>query len=77
LTPLLIASNNGYYEIVKLLLTKGVDVDYHSGDNITAISLASRNGHNYIKFLLIRQGADPKYIEKTEKKKNHTIFYYG
>jgi ankyrin repeat protein len=64
----MIASNNGYSEIVKLLLTKGADVNYHSGNNITAISLASRNGHNDIKFLLINKGADPKYIEKTEKK---------
>ena len=57
-SPLILASHNGYTEIVKLLLEAGADVNHKSFDGATALILASRNGHTEVVKLLLEAGAN-------------------
>jgi ankyrin repeat protein len=57
-TPLLIAAQEGYFDIVKCLLDNGADKTKMSPKNCTALHLAALNGHIDIVELLIDQGMD-------------------
>jgi hypothetical protein len=61
-TALKAASGAGHYEVVKLLLDKGAEID-RAGGNMgwTALSGAAYKGHTQVARLLIERGAD---IEK-------------
>lgn len=60
-TPLFIASQNGYTEIVIMLLTANADVDTATKkDGYTALSVASKEGHTEIVTLLQEAGATIK-----------------
>lgn len=54
----MLASQNGYVEVVKLLLETGAEVDQkRTTDGITALWVASQNGHTRVVELLEQAGA--------------------
>jgi len=55
-TSLMIASNNGEYNITRLLLKNGADSNIKANDGINALMLASQNGHFKIAQILIAFG---------------------
>jgi len=57
-TPLMYASEEGNLEIVKLLISKGANVNARTKRNWTALMLASGSGYTKIVKLLIEKGAE-------------------
>lgn len=57
LTPLNIASSDGYVELVMLLLEMGTDLDIADKDGWTPLNNASTNGHIETAALLLQKGA--------------------
>ena len=57
-TALILATERGYIEIVKLLLDKGVDVNTRYNAGQTALMIASYQGYIEIVRALIAKGAD-------------------
>jgi uncharacterized protein len=58
-TALWIASQQGHADVVKLLLSKGAEVNVRRNeDGITAVYIASLNGHADVVALLLENGAD-------------------
>lgn len=67
-TALSIVSNNGYIEMVNLLIELGADVNkVNENDNNTPLHDASYNGNTEIIKLLINAGADVNAINKNNK----------
>jgi len=58
-TPLIIASQNGHLEIVKVLIENGADINAENAYTETALCLAKGDGHNDIVEILERLGAKP------------------
>jgi len=56
-TPLMLASQNGSTETVKLLLENGAKVNVETRNGTTALHVASQNGHTEIVKLLFEAGA--------------------
>ncbi|MHC4687433.1 MAG: ankyrin repeat domain-containing protein, partial [Planctomycetota bacterium] len=53
------AAQNGYTEIVKLLLEKNADVNLkRTSDGLTALWMAAQDGHTEIVKLLLEKNAD-------------------
>lgn len=57
-TPLILASQHGYENIVKMLLDAGADVNEKDIDDRTALILTSRPGNENIVKMLLAAGAD-------------------
>ena len=57
-TPLFVSSQDGRYEIVKLLLEHGADVKMKTNDGLSPLLAASIRGHAEIVRLLLDNGAD-------------------
>ena len=57
-TALYRAAQNGYLEIVKLLLDKGADPNAITKDNCTALQTAAERGYREIVELLLDKGAN-------------------
>lgn len=57
-TLLILASGNGYLEMVKLLIEMGININAVNNDGTTALQIAEENGYNKIVEYLIKQGAD-------------------
>ena len=64
-TALMMASANGYLEIVTLLFQAGADVNSTSNKGSTAVLLASSNGHAKIVKYLIKVGAQGNIESKS------------
>ncbi len=58
MTPLMIASLNGYSRIVGILLEKGANVSIVDGDGRTALHEAAQGGHLAVSKVLVKAGAD-------------------
>ena len=57
-TPLLMASQNGHAEVVKLLLAAKADVNAAMTNGVTPLFIASEKGHTEIVKLLLAARAD-------------------
>jgi ankyrin repeat protein len=58
-TPLIIACQNNYYEIAKLLIDFGADPNAKDSSGLGAIHYAAQDGHLEICLLLMTRGCDP------------------
>ena len=62
-TLLITASENGYTDIVELLLKNGASTDVYNSADTTALMEACHNQHPLIVELLLRHGADPNIFK--------------
>jgi ankyrin repeat protein len=58
-TPLTIATKTGQYEMAKLLLDKGTEVNTQGGFYGNALNAASSEGHEQVVKMLLNAGAHP------------------
>ena len=58
-TPLFMASQNGYSNIVCFILNANADPNLHSIDGVTPLFIASQNGHSDIVSFLLNANANP------------------
>ena len=65
-TALTLASENGHYQVVELLLKEHADVNHQRQDGVTALTLASENGHYQVVELLCKKHADVNYVSQKE-----------
>lgn len=63
-TPLLLASENGYEAVVRLLIEKGAEVNAIDEDRSTPLLLAPKNGHEAVVRLLIEKGTKAYVSDK-------------
>ena len=63
----MVASDNGYQEIVSPLLSKGVDINALSESQITALSGASSRGFQEVEDLQVKAGVELKLGEPDEE----------
>ena len=57
ISALMVASQNGHVEVVKLLLEKGAQIDDDGDRGRSPLMLASQEGHNKVVKLLLEKGA--------------------
>ena len=79
-TPLLItalSTQNYKYQIVKLLLDAGVDIDVRDGWGDTPLTIACEKGYTDAVKLLIEYGADVNYADKKGKKPLYYAINYS
>lgn len=72
-TPLIIASRRGYYEIVKLLLDNGANINLKNDLGVTALMSAARGDNVETIKLLLSHGA--KVNDKSYQKKRTALEY--
>ena len=65
-TPLIIASCQGHYEIVKLLIDEGAELDIQNNEGVTAQFCAVFFGQVEIVQLLNDAGADPEIVNSLD-----------
>lgn len=59
ISPLMLAADGGFYDIVQLLITKGADVNKRTfSSGVTALMLAAKKGHTKVVEILLRNKAD-------------------
>eukprot|EP00467_Chlorarachnion_reptans_P011183 CAMPEP_0114505108 /NCGR_PEP_ID=MMETSP0109-20121206/10666_1 /TAXON_ID=29199 /ORGANISM="Chlorarachnion reptans, Strain CCCM449" /LENGTH=1710 /DNA_ID=CAMNT_0001683503 /DNA_START=213 /DNA_END=5345 /DNA_ORIENTATION=+ len=56
--PIHVASKNGHFNAVRLLISQGVDLDSRAQDGSTALSLSAQHGHRDLVVMLIRNKAN-------------------
>lgn len=66
-TPLIEATNNGYSDIVKMLIKAGADPNLSGNDGKTPLMYAALRGHEDIINALISSGADPNKLSSEGK----------
>lgn len=71
LTPLMLASKLNHYEIVELLLKKGVDVDSTNDEGKSALHIASAEGNDDIVYLLLQNDANVNLLDNNSKSPIH------
>ncbi len=57
LSALMIASENGHSNVIKVLIEKGAQVNMQNNDGLSALMIASENGHSNVVKVLIEKGA--------------------
>ena len=63
-TPLHVAAKEGLFEVVKILITKGVELEAKDHKKKTAIQLASKQGHVEVVNHLITKGAQLEVVDR-------------
>ncbi|XP_035703978.1 ankyrin repeat domain-containing protein 17 isoform X5 [Folsomia candida] len=63
-TPLMEASQEGHYQVVKYLLDKNAQIHRETQTGDTALSYASENGHVDVVQLLVENGANPEHLSE-------------
>lgn len=58
-TPLHIACVYGHFELARLLIEAGADIEGKTKNGYTALHLAAQYGHRLIIDLLLERGANP------------------
>ncbi|KAK6185430.1 hypothetical protein SNE40_007668 [Patella caerulea] len=67
-TPLLAAALHGHDAVVRFLIDKGCDVNFHNpSTGVTPLMLAALNGHMTTAQILIEKGGDPNLTNVCEK----------
>ena len=66
-TALMMASINGYSEVVRLLINEGAELDQQTSDGFTALIMASQFGHTDVVKLLLDSGANPEIFSREGK----------
>ena len=56
-SPLTVACQNGYLDVVEFFLDDGLDINHLDNDNKTPLFYAHTNGHHELVNLLISKGA--------------------
>lgn len=74
--PIIIASQYGHEEIVKILLENGANPNIQTKNGDTALHNAARMGRYDITKVLIESGADPKIINQRQKKPIHFVNHF-
>ena len=54
----MIASLNGHFQVVEVLLKENADINTQEKDGCTALMIASSNGHTQVVELLLQRNAD-------------------
>ena len=65
-TALYIASRNGHYQVVELLLKQKANPNFQSNNGVTILHIASQNGHYQVVKLLLKEQANPNIKEKED-----------
>ena len=71
-TALMIASQEGHCEIVRLLLRRGAQVDLQDSKGWSALMLACRAGHCEVAAILLESGADVD-LQSVEWESAHSL----
>ena len=66
-TPLHIACVYGHYELARLLLEAGADIEAKTKNGYMALHLAAQYGHQLIIDLLLEHGAPPDALTNVSK----------
>ena len=72
-TALHLAAMNGRYKAVRLLLSRGADVNAGALDNATALHYAASKGHEHILLMLLESGAEVE--SKTAMTRSTALLY--
>ncbi|KAI9882889.1 MAG: hypothetical protein M1823_005361 [Watsoniomyces obsoletus] len=60
--PLRLASSQGFYYVVSLLLDRGVDANWDGGENVTPLQTAAAWGRERVVDILLKNGADVNLV---------------
>jgi uncharacterized protein len=71
-TPLMVAAEGGFVQLVQVLLDAGADVSAVDDEDSTALQYAVREGHLTLVQVLVQHGANPneEVVDKADKKHN-------
>ncbi len=73
-SPLLLSSKSGFYDISKMLLQAGADIDYKMSSGMTPLLEAVKNDHLEVAELLIKNGAE---ADEGDSLYNRTPLYFA
>ncbi|KAK2813151.1 hypothetical protein FQN50_000828 [Emmonsiellopsis sp. PD_5] len=77
-TPLAIAAQNGHYDVVKLLIEKGANIEcVNILSNMTPLIIAISNAHEEIAKLLIEKGANVEHQDSFRESPLHHATHVG
>ncbi|XP_038072455.1 poly [ADP-ribose] polymerase tankyrase-like isoform X2 [Patiria miniata] len=78
ITPLMIASERGYFRLAKVLIEKlGAEIEKKDKIKRTSLMLACINGHYPVATLLLRKGANPNAKDSSGNSPVHYAAAYG
>jgi len=78
MTPLQLACNQGHFDVVKLLLAAGADVDQSANvDGLTPLHWACNNGYHRVAELLFKHGVDVDKANHASQTALHTACTNG